>query len=251
MFQKALFTACFMLIPALAGCGGMPAGNITSPVYLEDGYHALAEQDTNRIVLMNDPRWWRIYDDPQLGGLMAQAFARNPGINQIRARLAQSRALAKQGEAALFPTLDVSGERGATRGDNAAPSDFTLSGAARFELDLWGGNRAARNADGLEAQAGAEDLYAATVTLSASIVEAWLDLLSLQEQKALLLKQIDINRTVLELQHKRFEMGAAWSAGYFAAGRNSGRSASRTARYCRRPKTGGECACIAHRKNPL
>ena len=211
MLQRKLHMASLMLILVLPGCMGVPAEKMESPVYLDQGYNALSAADAPSVqpVLLAEAQWWKLYHDEMLNGLMVQAFAHNPDINQIRARLAQSQALAKQSNAALLPTLDVTGERSTSNGDNATPSDFSLTGAAAFELDLWGKNRATRNENALEAKASAEDFYSAAITLSASIVESWLDLLSLQEQKTLLLKQIDVNRTVLELQRKRFEMGAS------------------------------------------
>ncbi len=154
-------------------------------------------------------QWWRIYEDEDLNALMKEALARNPDILQTRKRLEQAAALARREFSDLLPDLSVSGERATTRGDNKTPSDFSLAGAAGYELDIWGGNRANYKASDLEAQASAEDLNAAAITLSSSIVENWLRLVALREEESLLNEQIKTNEMVLDLQHKRYANGAA------------------------------------------
>ena len=153
--------------------------------------------------------WWTLYENEELNTLMKYAFANNPNIAQIHARLDQAKALTQQSRSALLPSLNVTGDRGTSNGDNKTPSDYNIVGAASFEVDLWGKNRSAFTSKQLEAKASEEDLYTAHITLSASIVENWLKILSLIEQQILLRKHIDVNNTVLDLQKKRFEMGSS------------------------------------------
>ncbi len=153
--------------------------------------------------------WWTLYKDEELNAIMALAFHGNPDLNQVRARLAQTQASETQARSSLLPAFTITGDRGTQNGDNAQNSDFNLAGAASYELDLWGKNRANKNSATLETNASREDVYASAITLSAEIVENWLDILSLLEQEELLRRQIDINQTVLNLQTKRFEMGSS------------------------------------------
>ena len=153
--------------------------------------------------------WWEIYDNETLNALIENAFRDNPDINQTRARLDQAAAMANISRADLMPDLTITGERSTQNGDNRAASSFLLAGAAGYELDVWGKNRAEHKSSRLEAEASADDLSAAAITLSASIVETWLKLLSLKEEEQITRKQIELNKTVLELQKKRYEMGSA------------------------------------------
>lgn len=153
--------------------------------------------------------WWEHYNDPELNALIAEALAAGPGIAQTRARLEQAAASARTSYADLLPDANVSGSRATERGDSDGPSTFSLRGAAGYELDLWGGNRAAYKSSHLSAQAAAADLRTAQITLSANIVENWLRLLSLREEETLLREQIKTNEMVLDLQHKRYANGAA------------------------------------------
>jgi len=153
--------------------------------------------------------WWEIYNNNTLNTLIKNAFKDNPDINQTRARLNQAAALAKISRADLLPELTATGQYKTQNGDNRTPSSFLLASAAGYEIDIWGKNRANHKSSLLEAQASADDLRAAAITLSASIVETWLRLLSLKEEEDIIRKQIELNKTVLQLQKNRYEMGSA------------------------------------------
>ncbi len=194
----------FMLIPLLPACISLPERDMAKPVDLSHNYKMQIDSH-----IKADIKWWELYNDAELNALMIQAFIHNPNINQIRARLAQAQSAVKQSKAALLPDLTISTARNEYRGDNILNSDFSLIGAAGFEIDLWGKNKARANSAILLAQANHADIAAARITLSASITNSWLDILSLMEQESLLQKQINVNRTILELQQKRFEMGSS------------------------------------------
>lgn len=179
--------------------------NIYSRTLAERGENYAALEQ----ILRQDRPWWEYYQDAELNALIRQALADNPDINQTRARLEQAAASAKVSFADLLPDAILSGARTTSRGDDDSPSSFSLRGAAGYELDLWGGNKASYRADTLSAQAAAQDVKTAAITLSASLVENWLRLLSLREEEALLRRQIETNQMVLDLQHKRYANGAA------------------------------------------
>ena len=218
MFKKKKFMRRkFLIFPtvfafSLTSC--MYDVGRVSPFSLEHTYNAVQQQnyvtetkDTQADFLNNG--WWTLYEDEELNTLILLAFTHSPDINQIRARLSQAKALHNEVNASRLPTLDVQGERNTQNGNNAASSEYELSGLASFELDLWGKNSADAKSEELETAASRQDLYAGAVSLAASIVENWLDIHSLLEQERLLRKQIDVSETVLGLQQKRFEMGSA------------------------------------------
>lgn len=166
-------------------------------------------EDAARQIEWRQEKWWKAYGDDELNALINEALASNPGILQTRKRLEQAAAVARREFSDLLPDASISGERATTRGDNKTSSDFSLAGAAGYELDIWGGNSANYKANDLEAQASVEDFNAASITLSASIVENWLRLVALREEEALLNEQIETNEMVLALQHKRYAYGVA------------------------------------------
>ncbi len=205
MLLKNYFVLLTSLMLPLSGCMNVIKRDMSKPVDLNHNY-TIQEQATESNLPVNIG-WWKLYGDKELNSLMKYAFINSPNINQIYARLKQAQALTKQSKASALPSLNVTSERSTYSGNNAPNSDFLLIGAASFELDLWGKNRANINSKLLQSRASAEDLYAAKISLSASITQNWLEILSLLEQEVLINKQIQTNKTVLELQQKRFEMG--------------------------------------------
>jgi len=131
--------------------------------------------------------WWRAYGDTQLDGLIDEALSHSPDLAAARARLAKADALAGESRAALAPQVTANGQVQATKQsyNNGFPAAFVPKGyrdSARatldfsYDLDLWGGKRAALAAAVGEARAAKVDSQAARLTLSAAVAEAYGDL---------------------------------------------------------------------------
>lgn len=86
---------------------------------------------------------------------------------------------------------------------------------SRYEVDLWGRVRAQREAARLGLDASREDLYAAMLSLSGAVVRQWLSIAAYRQQIALLEKQIELNRTTLELMEVRYRNGLATALDVF------------------------------------
>jgi len=65
-----------------------------------------------------DPRWWRLYDDPVLDALIADAFAANTDLRIAYANVARARGFLREARADRFPTTTASGDY--TRGQSSA-----------------------------------------------------------------------------------------------------------------------------------
>lgn len=103
--------------------------------------------------------WWRRFDDPALATLIDAAQAASPSVASAAARIAEARGARTQAGAASLPALDgtLSAQRSnspfgtgvAAGGDGTSlPGLTTLQGGlqSRWELDLFGGLRAGRDA---------------------------------------------------------------------------------------------------------
>lgn len=191
----------------LSACKTMPERTPAGGLHLTENYARIQENYTPRENI--GARWWDIYESQTLDRFIETALTGNIDIATAQSRLEQAAALSRQSLADLMPTLDGTAERDTTRGDNDTPSTLSLRGAAGYEIDIFGKNRAAYNADHLLTEAALEDLRSAVVTVSASIVENWIRLNALREEEKLLHEQIETNNMVLELQHKRYAGGVA------------------------------------------
>ena len=122
-------------------------------------------------------RWWLSFEDPVLSGLIDQALENNFDLKTAWDRLRQAEALARSAGADLFPTLDAEVENSQNRsfedGQSTEGHSYSLNLAASYELDLWGRIQSSRDAAAFEAQASAQDLRAAALTLSAQVAGTW------------------------------------------------------------------------------
>ncbi|MCP4642152.1 MAG: efflux transporter outer membrane subunit [bacterium] len=78
-----------------------------------------------------------------------------------------------------------------------------------YEVDLWGRVRAQHKAANLDFEASKEDLYAAKLSLSGTVAIRWLDMVAHRQELTLVTKQLELNKTTLELINFRFRRGKA------------------------------------------
>ncbi len=98
-------------------------------------------------------RWWRVYNDPQLDGLVEAAVEHNPTIRVAAARVRMAGGMAERAGADLYPRLDAGGRATLRHYSEDAYHAVELSGRDRWDnaalaravytLDLWGRERAA------------------------------------------------------------------------------------------------------------
>lgn len=123
--------------------------------------------------------WWQQFEDPQLARLVARAQAQSPTLEQAAARRRQAEAGASQARAGLMPQGNLGAQLQRGRALNGVPGDSTQASAqftASWEIDLFGGQRAAANAAAAEATAATADWHAARVSLAADVAQAYVQL---------------------------------------------------------------------------
>ncbi len=131
-------------------------------------------------------QWWRQLDDPLLVALIDAAQAVSPTLASARSKLLQARATRLTARAALGPSLDAtaSGSRGFN--ESAGGLATTAQGAlqASWELDLFGANRATRDAAQARADGAAAGWHDARVSVTAEVADAYFSLRSCEHQLA-------------------------------------------------------------------
>jgi outer membrane protein, multidrug efflux system len=102
-------------------------------------------------------QWWAQSGDALLIELMAAAQTESATLAGAQTRIAQARAGVAQADQAISPqlSLGVQGSRGVQQPKAPAASSLSAGFQAAWELDLWGGNKAALSAAQLR-QSGAE-----------------------------------------------------------------------------------------------
>lgn len=210
-FQRISIPILLAWTLVLGGCT-QKAGTYESPVVTPEGFSATGA------ALLPD-KWWTSFEDPVLDALIKRALAGNLGLRSTWARLTQAEATARKIGADLYPTLDIdTGVEGSKKRSRASAtsakvwsmdtsSEFSLGLSSSYEIDLWGRVRATADASTLDAQATAEDVRTAALTLSAEVATTWFTLVEEYGQIDLLESQLRTNEQVLELLEFRFRRG--------------------------------------------
>lgn len=127
--------------------------------------------------------WWRAQSDGLLVGLIESAQAVSPTVASAASRIAQSRSERVAAGAALAPNVDAAASVNRANQQSALPMGTTSQAAlnASWEIDLFGANRAARDA----AQARLESAHAgwhdARVSVAAEVANQYYGLRACQQ----------------------------------------------------------------------
>ena len=157
--------------------------------------------------------WWQSLGNAELDALVRRARADNPGIAAAYARVQQARASVTIARAPLLPELTGSADARRYGGSGISSSDssanFRLGLAASYEVDLWGGNRAAAGSAAASLRAAGFAQDAVTLSVTGEVALAWLQTVSLRERIAIATRMLDNARGVLAVVDARQRAGSA------------------------------------------
>ncbi|MDH4419180.1 MAG: efflux transporter outer membrane subunit [Acidovorax sp.] len=165
--------------------------------------------------------WWKVYGDSVLDRLQQQADANSPTLAQSAARLRAAQAAVASSSAAALPTVGASASSSRARsgtqladgGSTARIStSHSLGLSANWELDLWGRISAGVSAAQASAQASADDLAAARLSLQAAVAQTYFSLRTAEAQATLLAETLKAYHKSWELTRNRHAAGVASSA---------------------------------------
>jgi multidrug efflux system outer membrane protein len=161
-----------------------------------------------------DEAWWRIFDDPVLNAFVEKARARNSSIQEAAARLEKSQALLRGAAAARNPQIGGGGSASQREGPlvNEAGQGGTLINSAAslsYEIDLLGRLSKAKRAARLDAAASADLLRHARLLVEADTVQAYFEICALDEERSILAKAAQDQRSALKIQEEREANGLA------------------------------------------
>jgi outer membrane protein, multidrug efflux system len=128
--------------------------------------------------------WWRQFDDPVLPSLIDAAQAASPTIASAAARIEQSRATRIAAGAALLPTLDesASAQRGKQDFTSGLGNSASIGLQTAWEIDLFGGRRAARDAALARLEGAEVGWHDARVAVAAEVATSYTSLRACEAQ---------------------------------------------------------------------
>ncbi len=163
--------------------------------------------------------WWALYHSAELDELQQRLIAGNTTLAAALANYARARALSDQARAGLFPALGIgAGVERARESINdplrgpTAPTYYnsnTIGGSVSYELDLWGQIRNEVAAGEANAAAAAADLENARLSLTAQLVDDYVQLRSFDRDSAILDETVKAYTRALSLTKQRHDAGIA------------------------------------------
>ncbi|PQA86645.1 efflux transporter outer membrane subunit [Hyphococcus luteus] len=201
----------------LAGCVSKPAPHALTPPDGAGG--AFANVSKAPVSTEESPTaWWRLFDDPALDELIADAIAENNDLKAAAANLKSVRAALNAERAVLFPATTVSAGADYARlgGGAAGPlssvdDDFVYSTGfdLSYELDLFGRVRnivAAARADLGAAEAALNDL---AVIVAAETARAYAEFCAAEVQIGVAEESAALQEETFKLTQRLLDAGRA------------------------------------------
>lgn len=208
----------FLFVAALGGCSLAPTMKTpevaAAATYKEVGTPWTEAKPADRL-----PRdaWWTLYGDTQLDDLQKRLIAANPDLAAALANYDQAQAYYQYTRGDLFPQIkgnaDLERDRlSANRPGYTTPAHYnerSVGISASYEIDLWGRVRNEVAAGKAQADAAADDLENARLSLIAQLVDSYIVLRGLDRDSAILADTVKAYQRALELTEERHRGGIA------------------------------------------
>ncbi|WP_199555465.1 efflux transporter outer membrane subunit [Sandaracinobacteroides hominis] len=159
--------------------------------------------------------WWRLYSDPVLDGLVADALAHNTDLRVATANLARARALLSESKSGRLPQTQLTA--GASYGraaESQVPAGASRTGesydvglSVAYEVDLFG--RVSRSIEAAQQDAAAAQAArdAVRVAVAAETARAYADASAAYERLQVAERSVALIDRTLTVTTKRFEAG--------------------------------------------
>ena len=159
-------------------------------------------------------KWWTVFNDATLNGLIANAYRQNLTLKEAGFRILEARAQLGIARGEVFPQVqDATGGylRSSHPTGAATPPIFSDSWNYAFnlqwELDFWGRFRRAVTAADDQLQASVEGYDAVLVTLLGDVAANYVQVRTFQEQIELAKANVELQRGVLKIVQARLDAG--------------------------------------------
>ncbi|MCO8168761.1 efflux transporter outer membrane subunit [Pseudomonas sp. 21LCFQ02] len=165
--------------------------------------------------------WWEIYQDPQLNQLVERLNTSNQTVAQYEAQYRQAQALVRSSRASLFPTLNLTtGKNRSAQGTGSSSSSLSNNSSGirdtynaqlgvSWEADVWGKLRRGLEAGEANAEASEADLAAMRLSQQSELVQNYLQLRVIDEQKRLLEATLQAYQRSLKLTENQYRAGVS------------------------------------------
>jgi NodT family efflux transporter outer membrane factor (OMF) lipoprotein len=202
--MKKSFATCIITL-ALSACSLVPSfqrPTVETPKQWRDPALAAQKSAVN-------PQWWRAFNSAELNRLMIDALAYNNDIGAAKQRVWQAQAQAKIAGANVLPSVGLQGGFSDTMANTAGDfQDTNGQLTVSYIVDLWGANRAARDAGKALLLSSVFARDALQLAVMSSVGQAYFNLLGFIELKRIAREFLANTEAVLAVVEARYRAGA-------------------------------------------
>jgi len=177
--------------------------------------------------------WWKMFSDPTLDELEAKIDISNENVKAALAAYDQARALVRQAQAGLWPTVGLSAARlrSANRGftsvttggvstvstGGATVNTYSTGASMNWTLDIWGQIRRTVESNQASAQASAAALAGARLSAQTALATDYFELRAQDQLLKLLGDTVTAEQLSLKIAQSRYRFGVAAKADVVSA----------------------------------
>lgn len=173
------------------------------------------QQESAKADSITNLKWWEVFQDSALQGLINIALKENKDLLTAIARVEESRAILGYNKANLGPFLDYRAAGRATDFRQTAQdatvafptNSISLLGNVSWEIDIWGKLRHANRAAYAQMMASEEDRKGVYISMVAQVAENYFQLRGLDERYELSKRTYESRKQYLNILTLRFEKG--------------------------------------------
>lgn len=163
--------------------------------------------------------WWKVFEDPILDGLVAEATRGNPGLQAAAARVRQARAVLGITEADRGVQLSAGAGPISTRpspaslglppgADSPTRTLWRGTAVASYEVDLFGRLKDQSAAARSDVEGAEATLRSVVLALQADVARTYFELREADADRLLILEALRVRESNLTLLQRRFDAGA-------------------------------------------
>jgi len=167
---------------------------------------------------LNRGPWWEIYHDEVLNALEARIDISNQNVRAAAAAVEEARALVRQAQAGLWPSVSASGSRERSVTGTEKPRTLNSAGlAANWDIDLWGQIRRSTEGERASAQASEAALASARLSAQAELATDYFQLRAQDQLQVILNDIVAAEQQSLKITENRYRVGVAAKADVVSA----------------------------------
>jgi multidrug efflux system outer membrane protein len=191
---------------ALAACTVGPNYQ-RPPVTVPEQIYGATEPATAQSLA--DTRWFDLFSDPVLRGLIEEALRNGADMRIAAARVEEARARYGIAGAARYPDVDYQVRTGYGRQNGETGAALAANVGAGWELDLWGRIRRLNEAARAQYLASEEGRRAVQLALISEVAAAYFDLRELDAELDIARRTTDAFANTFDLFERRLRGGTA------------------------------------------